>query len=277
MEVISYNLKIISRGKGRSVISAAAYCSGEKLYNHRNGLSYFEVRQDVVYKEIFLPGNASENFHDRSTLWNSVERIEKADNSRTARQLIVALYRQLDRDEQISLIVEYVKETFVSQGMCADVCVHDKGDGNPHAHVLLTTRSLDERGNWLGKQRKNYILDEHGSKIYDPVKKQYKCGRSIKTNDWDKEGNVEKWREEWAKACNRAFERKGIKKRVTHESYRLQGEDREATIHLGPKVSALRKRGVHTSRSIINLNIQARNMEREELERQNQRENEYSR
>jgi len=273
-EVIHHHVGIISRAKGRSAVSAAAYRAAEKLRNERNGLMHdYTNKRDVVYKQILLPKYAREEFKDRKILWNAVEKIEKAKNSRTARELRVYLYDELEPPEQIRLIVDHVQESFVNRGMCADVCIHDKGNGNPHAHVMLTTRSLDANGNWMGKQRKNYILDKDGKKIYDPVKKQYKCGPSIKTNDWDNEGNVEKWRQEWARACNRAFERKGLEHTVTHESYALQSSDLEPTIHLGPRVSALKRRGIFTDRAIENNAI----IEKREHESQRQQERSRSR
>ena len=268
MEIIHLHVKIISRKKGKSAIAAAAYRSNEKIRNERNGVVYdFTKKHDVVYKQILLPANAPSAFYDRENLWNAVEKIEKSQNSRTAREVEVSLPIELARTEQIQLIVAFVQENFANHGMCADICVHDKGNGNPHAHVMLTTRSLDENGKWIKKQIKNYIFDKDGKKIYDPIKKQYKCAKSLKFNDWDNMGNVEKWRQEWTKMCNLEFKRKGLEKIITHESYALQDIDKEPTKHLGPELSTLKKRGIHTDRINENLDIMKRNKEREEQKR----------
>jgi len=151
----------------------------------------------------------------------------------------------------------------VRHGMCADVSLHDKGDGNPHAHILLTTRSLNRNGEWMGKQKRNYILDGNGNRIRDPITHQYRLGKSIKTNDWDAPERIEKWRSEWAQTCNLWFRKCGISKKITHKSYARQGIDREATIHLGAKVKALEERGLLTDRGRINRDIAKRNHDNE--------------
>ena len=85
-----------------------------------------------------LPAHAPPEFADRSTLWNSVEQIEKASDAQLAREIEVALPVELSRAEQLALVRAFVKDNFVAEGMCADFALHDKGDGNPHAHILLT-------------------------------------------------------------------------------------------------------------------------------------------
>ena len=108
-------------------------------YTHKGG---------VIHSEIMLPPHAPPSFSDRSTLWNSVELYEKAGNAQLAREVEIALPVELSREEQLRLVREYCSSQFVSKGMCADVCLHDTGGGNPHAHILLTMRPLDERGAW---------------------------------------------------------------------------------------------------------------------------------
>ena len=206
MEVIHFSIDYIRRSKGKSAVAVVAYNAGERIYNQYDGRTHdYSHRRDVVYSQILLPHNAPGDFTDRTTLWNSVELKEKNSNAQLGRIIIVALPAELDCGEQVRLIRNYVQINFVDQGMCADVCVHDKRDGNPHAHIILTLRSLDCNGNWLGKSKKNYILDEDGCRTYDPIKKQYLCGRSIPLNDWSQRDNAEKWHREWAVVCNREF------------------------------------------------------------------------
>ena len=161
------------------------------------------------------------------------------------------------------MVRQYAQCFFVQQGMCADISIHDKGDGNPHAHVLLTTRSLDRDGKWMCKQRRNYLLDKNGNRIYDPVTHRYKLGKSIKTNDWDEPERIEEWRKGWAEICQSWFRRCGISKDITHKSYARQGIDREPTIHLGAKVKVLGDRGLATDRGKMNRDIVTRNYERD--------------
>ena len=122
----------------------------------------------VVHNEIMLPPHAPPSFSDRSTLWNSVELYEKAGNAQLAREIDAALPIELSREEQIRLVREYCSSQFVSKGMCVDFAIHDTDSGNPHCHIMLTMRPLDERGAWAAKSKKEYDLDENGERIRLP-------------------------------------------------------------------------------------------------------------
>lgn len=266
MDVISFNASIISRRTGRSAVQMAAYCSRDKYYSDYTGITYdYSTRHDLVYHDVIIPNFAPDSFHNSEILWNSVEKIEKCSNSRLARVLIIALPRELDHTAQILMIRQYAQEFFIQRGMCADISIHDKGDGNPHAHILLTTRSLNHDGKWMCKQRRNYLLDKNGNKIRDPITKQCKLGMSIKTNDWDAPERIEEWREGWAKTCQSWFRKYNISKEITHLSYARQGIDREPTKHLGAKVKALEARGLSTNRGKENRDIAERNLEHDRL------------
>jgi ATP-dependent exoDNAse (exonuclease V) alpha subunit len=283
MEVTTYHVEIISRGKGRSAVQLAAYCARERLHCEYNGLTYnYTKKNDLAHSEIILPQFAPRSFYNRETLWNAVELIEKSKNARLARAVILTLPKELKRDTHIGMARGYVQAFFVEKGMCADIAIHDKGDDKPHAHVMLTTRSLDENGEWTIKQRKRYLLNPDGSKIFDPEKGCYKLGRSVKTNDWDNREHIEKWRKDWADAWNIELERFGFERRVTHESYERQGIKREPTKHLGRSVMALEERGILTSRGNENRAIEARNKKQEreyqrKVERERDRELDFTR
>ena len=163
------NISIVSRGKGKSAVAAAAYRSGEKLTNEWDGITHDYTRKGgVVHTEIMLPPHAPPSFSDRSTLWNSVELYEKAGNAQLAREIDAALPIELSREEQIRLVREYCSSQFVSKGMCVDFAIHDTDSGNPHCHIMLTMRPLDERGAWAAKSKKEYDLDENGERIRLP-------------------------------------------------------------------------------------------------------------
>lgn len=256
MEVISLHVDTVSRGKGRSSVQIAAYCSRSKMLDERTGKTYnYTKRSDLVYHEVMLPDHAPDAFRNSEVLWNDVEEVEKSRNARLARSIIAALPRELGTKTHIVMVRQYVQEHFVQRGMCADVSIHDKGDGNPHAHILLTTRPLDCAGRWMDKQHRNYLLDENGERIFDPAKGRYKLGRSIKTHDWDDPSRVQEWRVGWAKACNVQFRQHGIDKEITCLSYARQGVDREPTKHLGAKVKAIEDRGMPTNRGNENRKI----------------------
>jgi ATP-dependent exoDNAse (exonuclease V) alpha subunit len=161
------NVGIIKRSSGRSSVAAAAYRAGEKIRNEHDGMPHdYTKKRDVIHSEIMLPENAPYEFSDRAILWNAVEKSEKRIDSQTAREFDIALPVEFDREEQIEIMREYVQENFVDRGMCADLAIHDKGDGNPHAHVMLTTRHVTQDG-FGGKNRdwNNKELLNHGVKI----------------------------------------------------------------------------------------------------------------
>ena len=195
-----FPVSIIKRSEGRSAVAAAAYRSGTKLTNEWDGLTHDYTRKGgVVHAEIMLPAHAPPEFADRSTLWNSVEQIEKARDSQLAREIEAALPRELSGEQQLALVRAYVKDNFVDKGMCADFAIHDKGTGNPHVHIMLTLRPLKENGQWGAKCRKAYDLDENGQRIPDG-KGGWKNHRED-TTDWNDKGNVEIWRAAWAAAA----------------------------------------------------------------------------
>ena len=225
MAIYHCSIKIISRGKGKSAVAAAAYRSGENLTNEYDGITHDYTRKGgVVHTEILLPDHAPTEYADRAVLWNAVEKIEKAKNAQLAREIEIALPKELTREQGISLVREYVKEQFVNVGMCADIAIHDKEDGNPHAHIMLTIRPIEQDGTWGVKQKKEYILDRDGNKIYDPKKRSYKC-KSIPATDWNEQTKAEEWRSAWAEICNRALEQNGHAERIDHRSYARQGID----------------------------------------------------
>ena len=282
MAIYHLSVKTISRNQGRSSVGAAAYRAGEKLHNEYDGLTHdytprnrgmiaaaayrsgenlstdnanhdFTKKAGIAYKEIILPDHAPSEFADRQTLWNAVEKAEKRRDARTAREVEIALPNELTLDEQINLVRGFVSDTFISQGMIADIAIHgghknahDKdadhieaahdtmiSPNNPHAHILLTDRPVERTG-----------------------------FSKLKNRDWNNRSNIEKWREAWARAQNREFERKKLNIRVRHESYERQGVDREPTIHLGHEAAALEKQGIRTNRGDRNRAIEARNRER---------------
>lgn len=265
MAIYHCSIKIISRGKGKSAVAAAAYRSGETLTNEYDGMTHDYTRKGgVIHTEILLPDHAPPSFSDRSLLWNAVEKIEKAKNAQLAREIEIALPQELTREQGISLVREYVKEQFVGVGMCADFCLHDTGGGNPHAHIMLTMRPIEQGGAWGAKQKKEYILDKDGNKIYDPKKRQYKC-KSIPATDWNEQTKAEEWRAAWADICNRALEQNGHAERIDHRSYARQGIDQIPTVHLGVAASAMEKRGIRTERGNLNREIEVSNQRLRQL------------
>lgn len=266
MAIYHCSIKIISRGKGKSAVAAAAYRSGEKLVNEYDGAIHDYTRKGgIVHTEILLPDNAPPAFSDRSALWNAVERIEKAKNAQLAREIEIALPHELTREQGVSLVREYVKDNFVAAGMCADVCLHDKNDGNPHAHILLTMRPMDEKGAWLPKSKKEYVLDENGERIRLPSGR-YKT-RKVDLVDWNNRENAEVWRRAWADLANEFLAQNNRPERIDHRSYERQGIDQLPTVHVGVSATQMEKKGIVTERGELNRNIKAANRILREIRR----------
>ena len=260
------SIKIVSRGKGKSAVAAAAYRSGEKLTNEWDGLTHdYTKKGGVVHSEILLPAHAPPAFSDRSTLWNSVELSEKSNNAQLAREVEIALPVELSREEQTRLVREYCSSQFVSKGMIADFNLHDTGGGNPHAHILLTMRPLDEKGAWLPKSKKEYVLDENGERIRLPSGR-YKT-RKVDLVDWNNRENAEVWRRAWADLANDFLAQNNRPERIDHRSYERQGIDQLPTVHVGVSATQMEKKGIVTERGELNRNIKAANRILREIRR----------
>lgn len=163
MAIYHLEAKVVSRGAGRSAVAASAYLSCSRLYNDYDGIQHdYTKKRGLVWQEVFLPEYAPQEWQDREKLWNAVEEVETAKDSRLAREFVVALAIELNREEQIELLQEFIREQFVSDGMCADAAIHDTDGHNPHAHILLTVRPLDERGKWQYKTEKEYLCMRNG-------------------------------------------------------------------------------------------------------------------
>ena len=163
MAIYHLEAKVVSRGAGRSAVAASAYLSCSRLYNDYDGIQHdYTKKQGLVWQQIFLPEYAPQEWQNREKLWNAVEEVETAKDSRLAREFVVALPIELSREQQIELLQDFIREQFVSDGMCADAAIHDTDGHNPHAHILLTVRPLDERGKWQYKTEKEYLCMRNG-------------------------------------------------------------------------------------------------------------------
>ena len=163
MAIYHLEANVVSRGAGRSAVAASAYLSCSRLYNDYDGIQHdYTKKQGLVWQQVFLPEYAPQEWQDREKLWNAVEEVETAKDSRLAREFVVALPIELSREQQIELLQDFIREQFISDGMCADAAIHDTDGHNPHAHILLTVRPLDERGKWQHKTEKEYLCMKNG-------------------------------------------------------------------------------------------------------------------
>ncbi|MCL2311636.1 MAG: MobA/MobL family protein, partial [Firmicutes bacterium] len=251
MAIFHLDVNIIGRSTGRSAVGSMAYRRSAKMKSiahaaYQKGAKMYEVGQEiihdytnkggVVHSEILLPKKAPKEFLDSETLWNAVEKRERRKDSQLAREVVVALPREFNLEEQTVVLRQYILENFVDRGMIADFSIHDRGDGNPHAHVMLTMRDVSREG--------------FGAKNFD----------------WNKKSVLLEWRKNWAEINNSALKWLGFDVRIDHRSYKEQGIDREPMVHMGHKAWALEKKGVKTDRGNYNRAVQQRNAEREGVE-----------
>ena len=166
MAIYHLEAKVISRGAGRSAVAAAAYMSCSQILNDYDGVQHdYTRKQGLVWQQIFLPEYAPPEWSDRGILWNAVEENEKTKDSRLAREFVVALPIEMGKAEWERLLTEFIKDNFVSDGMCADVCIHDTDGHNPHAHIMVTVRPLAENGQWQYKTEKEYLCVRDGEEM----------------------------------------------------------------------------------------------------------------
>jgi hypothetical protein len=232
MAIFHMSFSNISAGKGRSAIASAAYRSGERLFDDKEGRNYFYARTVMPESFILSPKNAPDWTSDRERLWNEVERKDRRANSRYAKEFNVALPVELNEDEQKELLIKYVQENFVDKGMVADVAIHRDHPDNPHAHVMLTNRPFNPDGTWGLKSKRENILDENGNKTYTG-NSRFPKSRKVWLVDWDKKERINQWRHKWAVSVNQVLEQKNIPDRISEKSFVNQGIDEVATQHEG--------------------------------------------
>jgi len=247
-------LKVHSRSLGRaareggatrrSAVAAAAYRSGQRLYDDSQGKWFAFDKPDVVHTEILAPGtDAPAWVFDRQTLWNLVERSEKRQDAQLCREIELTLPRELTPDQRIDLVREFVLTEFVSKGMVSDFAVHapDAADGReqPHAHVLLTLRRLDPTTptGFAATKERDWNEPENIARLVAEARKRFNDTELPE----DKEArdaaealrNVNVWRREWAEYANRALAEAGSEARIDHRTLEAQGIFRMPQISLG--------------------------------------------
>ncbi|MFL8107232.1 MobQ family relaxase [Clostridioides difficile] len=244
-------------------MASAAYRAGERLYSSYYGeVSDYTKKGGVIASEIMLPPHAPEIYLDRATLWNAVESCEKHPKAQLAYSFDIAMQNELTLEENMELARKFVQEQFVAKGMIADLAFHnpEKEDGgilNPHFHVMTTMRPLNPDGTWGQKQRREYLLDEDGNRIWD--KNGDYMFNAVHTTDWHEPETLEHWREQWTAAVNTKFEEKGLDVRIDHRSYVRQGLDLIPTVHEGANVRQMEAKGIRTEKGELNRWIKATN------------------
>ena len=253
-------ISIVQRSNMQSAVAAAAYQSGEKLYSeYDQKTKHYPEKGGIVHTEILLPEHAPPEYADRSTLWNAAEAVEKQWNAQLARRWVLTIPREIPSDRYAELVREFCRKQFVSKGMIADFAIHDPDPPghNPHAHVMLTMRAMDEHGKWLPKSRKVYDLDENGERIRLPSG-NWKSHKE-NTVDWNDRTYCEIWRHEWEVIQNRYLEEAGRSERIDLRSFERQGVEQNPTVHVGAAAWQMEKQGMKTNVGNLNREIKAAN------------------
>lgn len=242
MAIYHFSVKNISRSDGRSVVACAAYRSGEKLIDERQGKEQdYTKKSGVEFKKIYAPIQTNPQLLERGQLWNMVEKIETRKNSQLAREFEIAFPHELKQDQREQLLNDLCAKIVKRHNVIVDAAIHaphtasGSDERNYHAHILLTTRSINDYGQ----------LEKKTREFNDQGKQQ-----------------VEYWREEFANLCNYYLKLVGSIERVDHRSNKERGLELEATQHEGPKVTQLRRQGIFTEVSIKNDQIRIKNLER---------------
>ena len=238
MAIYHLHVKVMSRKSGSSAVASAAYRSASRLRDERiDRFQDFSGKRGVVHSEVMLPENAPEHWSDRERLWNDVEAFEVRKDAQLAREVEFALPREMSEAQAIELARDFVQSQFVDQGMVADLNVHwdigEDGMPKPHAHVMLTMRSVDEDG-------------------FGP-----------KVRDWNRTEMVERWRERWAELANERLAELDIDARIDHRSFEAQGIELEPQTQIGAPAQRIEREGIEADAGVADSVADRAEMHRE--------------
>ena len=242
MPIYHLSVKAISRSDGRSAVACAAYRAGEKLLDDRYGKEQdYTKKTGVEFTNIYAPPNTNPELLDRQTLWNTVEKVERRKDAVLAREFEIAFPHELNAEQRKQLLDELCQKLVEKYGVVVDAAIHaphtESGSDarNYHAHIMFTTRAINENGEFSAKKYRDFSRDNGTETVCD-------------------------WRADFADLCNKHLALAGFDERVDHRSYADQNKDYlEPTVHEGPAVTAMRRRGIDTEISLNNDEIKLRN------------------
>jgi Ti-type conjugative transfer relaxase TraA len=245
MAIYHLSVKIVQRSKGRSAIAAAAYRAASALYDETLGRTFnYLDKTGVMHSEILLPDSAPARWQDREVLWNEVERVERRKDARLAREIELALPRELSQAEAIALAQDFVREQFVAKGMAADLNIHfghsADGEKQPHAHIMLTLRHV----------------------VPGPAGHPEERAFGLKATEWNDKALLLGWRARWAEMANARLAEAGVDVRIDHRSNAERGIDLEPQHKIGPAGARRAVRGEDAERADEHRAIARRNGEK---------------
>ena len=270
MAIYSMNIRNISRGKGSSACASLSYMTAERVLDERTGVMYYGFGrcERVAKVDTILPDGAPEEYKKPSVLINALEKKETAINSRTAKRIIVALPKELDLDTNAKIVEDYIKNNLTKEGYAAIYAIHEDGEGNPHAHILIPNRAIDKKGEWTTKRKMEYALDDKGERIplIDKATGQQKVDKqnrkqwkrvNVEVNPLDKKEFLQQLRKSWADECNKYL---APELHIDHRSNVDRGIEEEPTIHEGYSARKIESQGGVSERCQVNREIKERRM-----------------
>jgi hypothetical protein len=251
MAIYHFSIKPISRGDGRSAVAAAAYRSAQILDDHRYGkVQDYARKSGVELSQIYAPADTAPDLLDRNKLWNTVEKSENRKDACLAREFEIAFPNELNEQQRKAMLDELCKQIVNKYAVVVDASIHaphtevGSDERNYHAHIMFTTRAIDPTSGLFASKKYRDFNKDLGSQT------------------------TKQWREDFALLANKHLELGGFESRVDHRSLKDQGSDLEPTIHEGPEVTQLRRRGIDTDISIKNDAISKRNKELKNIRQQ---------
>ena len=247
MAIYHLSMKPVSRSSGRSAVAAAAYRSGTRLTNERDGLTHdFRAKSGIEHSEIVLPeGSTADWAKDRSALWNAAEAGEKRKDARVAREFEVALPHELTAEERLDLTRSFAKSLADRFGTAVDFSLHSPDEDmdvrNHHAHIMMTTRQVgpDGLGDKTTLERENKWLQDNGLPL--------------------SQAQLRDLRIEWEELTNQHLARAGHDMRVDHRSHHDRGLEIEPTQHVGVHATQMEQRGKDVERQRLDQEARQRN------------------
>lgn len=299
MAIYHCHISNVSRAKGSSSCATYAYISGEKVYDERTQQTFSYARKERILETgIILPVSAPAEYKEPAVMYNSIEQNLTADNARTAKKIELALPKELTLEEQKQIIEDYIRNNLTSEGYAATYAIHgdEKKTGNTHVHVEVPNRPINEHGEWGGKSKKDYALDEDGNRIPVLEYQKDKNGKYLKDGDGNKipvldengqpkqkldSRNRKQWkridvevnpidtkdflfhlRKEWAVECNKHL---APEQQIDHRSNADRGIKNTPMIHEGYAARAIEARGEVSERCQRNREIRAENEQRRQI------------
>lgn len=264
------HLKSISRADGRSATGAIAYRAGCKIVDERTGLEFdFTKKKGVEHSQIFFPKgeeNSSPDLHDRSNLWNEVEKKETKSNAQVAREFEFSFPHELNAEQRQQMLSEFCEFLANNHGVFVDASIHaphgkNADKRNYHAHVMFSTRRF-ENGQFTEKTRE-FSKDPYNQKELE--KRKEKGLEDFSTRLHGRKNGTELLREVYEKIGNMFLVKAGFEPTLDRRSYAERGIDKEPTIHEGAGRS-MANRGRQSDTHDKNIEIIERNKKLSELD-----------